>query len=403
MMRRAGSVVRQARGWPGVASSGGLLLLPLLLACPLTLPAQERVTTWSTTTTVERVLSAADSAYARAVQLVGVGLGAEGRALMDSMVAATRPGSATTADALFWRATIAATTGAAERDYRVVTVEYALSPRAPEAMLRLAQLELARGDRPAALRYLERIGREHARSATRPRAEYWAGRVHLEAADSTRACASFASARAAARGEDGALRSQLDEYAGLCGGRGAVTQRGAPPASVEPVVSAAAAPIAAPIAAPPITAASIEAAFGGVAMPVSAPPPRDSARGGPPAGKITPPPAPERDRSTATGTGTPPPIVVTQPVAIPPALTTGWAVQIAAYDTESAARALAARLTSRGMPTIVRGAVAPYRVRVGPYTTRAAAVAAAARLRTAGQAANAFVVADTAQAGVAAP
>src|ERR1043165_9311978 len=81
--------------------------------------AQESGTRQSTT---------ADSVYARARQLVVDGNGAAGRLLVDSMLAATPPGVAEYADALYWRAALSSSTASAERDYRLIIVEYPLSP-----------------------------------------------------------------------------------------------------------------------------------------------------------------------------------------------------------------------------------------------------------------------------------
>ena len=76
-----------------------------------------------------------DSIFARARQLVVNGNGAAGRLLVDSMIAATNPDTPIYADALYWRATLAATSADAERDYRRLVVEYPLSPRAGDALL----------------------------------------------------------------------------------------------------------------------------------------------------------------------------------------------------------------------------------------------------------------------------
>ena len=61
--------------------------------------------------------SGADSVFARARQLVVNGNGAAGRVLVDSMVAVTTPDTPAYAEALYWRATLAATSADAERDY----------------------------------------------------------------------------------------------------------------------------------------------------------------------------------------------------------------------------------------------------------------------------------------------
>ncbi|MDQ3673475.1 MAG: hypothetical protein M3365_03740, partial [Gemmatimonadota bacterium] len=95
-----------------------------------------------------------DTMFLRARRLVADGNGAAGRALADSLLAAATPGTPRYAEALFWRASVASTAAAAERDYRLLSIEYPLSPRAEEALLRLAQLEMARGDRSLALKHL---------------------------------------------------------------------------------------------------------------------------------------------------------------------------------------------------------------------------------------------------------
>ena len=64
-----------------------------------------------------------DAVYARAQTLVSEGQGAQGRALVDSMYRISAPGSRERAEALFWRATHAATAADAERDYRAIVVD----------------------------------------------------------------------------------------------------------------------------------------------------------------------------------------------------------------------------------------------------------------------------------------
>ena len=79
-------------------------------------------------------------------------------------------------DALFWRGALAETAADAERDYRRVIVEYPLSPYADDALLSLAELEQARGDRAAASQHLQRFVREHPASPARARAGLAAAR-----------------------------------------------------------------------------------------------------------------------------------------------------------------------------------------------------------------------------------
>ena len=115
-------------------------------------------------------LPATDSVFKRARRLVSEGDGATGRAIVDSMVRASAEGTPAYGDALFWRGALAETAADAERDYRRVIVEYPLSPYADDALLSLAELEQARGDRTAAYQHLQRFVREHPMgSAARPR------------------------------------------------------------------------------------------------------------------------------------------------------------------------------------------------------------------------------------------
>lgn len=95
--------------------------------------------------------------FLRAQRLVNDGNGAEGRALVDSLLNTTEPRSPDEAEVLFWRATLAESWDQAQRDYLRVMLEHERSRFASASMLRLAQGEAMRGDREAALRYVDRL------------------------------------------------------------------------------------------------------------------------------------------------------------------------------------------------------------------------------------------------------
>src|SRR5579885_2931882 len=114
--------------------------------------------------------SNADAVFARAKQLVVGGNGAAGRVLIDSVLAANAPDTPAYADALYWRAALAATPEDAEQDYRRLIVEYPLSPHTGDALYQLAQIEVARGDRDAAADHLQRFLLENPKAPQRPRA-----------------------------------------------------------------------------------------------------------------------------------------------------------------------------------------------------------------------------------------
>lgn len=124
--------------------------------------------------------AAALAAFRRAQRLVNDGNGAPGRAIVDSLVEVADPGSAAEAQALFWRATLAPTWALAQRDYLRVMLEHERSPLAAASMFRLAQGELAGGDRAAAQRYFERLTREAPDSPIRAEASLWHGRMLIE-------------------------------------------------------------------------------------------------------------------------------------------------------------------------------------------------------------------------------
>lgn len=161
-----------------------------------------------------------DSMFARARQLVADGNGAAGRALVDSVLGSSSEGSAMHGEALYWRAVLAESGASAQHDYLRLTVEYATSPRAADALLRLAQLELARGDRATALRHLERLTRDYPDSPLLSRAHLWRARTLLDGATSATgpACASIARARASLSAGDAELRNQIEFYGKRCTG-----------------------------------------------------------------------------------------------------------------------------------------------------------------------------------------
>ena len=123
---------------------------------------------------------AGDSIVVRVQRLAGDGNAAAGRALVDSVLGAATAGSPAYVNALFARASIAESADAARKDYLRIALDYSMSPRAEDALLRLAQLEIARGDRAAAKQYLERLALEHPNGVSRAQGAYWLGRVLLD-------------------------------------------------------------------------------------------------------------------------------------------------------------------------------------------------------------------------------
>ena len=359
-----------------------------------------------------------DSLYARARQLVLEGNGAAGRALVDSLVNATLPGSPGHVDALFWRASLAGTASDAERDYRRIIVEYPLSARAGEALFSLAQLEIARGDRENAAAHLQRFLLDHPESSERSRAAVSLGRMLIEQGRMARGCAVIGRARAGVPADAVELRNQMDYYAQRCDGVDTVEAvvANAAPANAAP----ATAPTSVP-ATPRIDTARPAApqARQAATVPPTAPKPQPAA----PTKDSTAPKtvaardtnrqpatasaptrdtvkkiasaAPTRDtaaKKTTTSSPTPTRDTATRkaPTSVPaPAAAQRFTVQVAAFDTKGEADQLVDRLKKRGLAARVSGTARPFRVRIGRYANETAAADVLKTLRAQGM--NGFV------------
>src|SRR5207237_1039004 len=158
----------------------------------------------------------ADPVFVRAQTLVSDGNGAAGRALIDSLIAVTPSIAPLYPQALFWRATLAASAADAESDYKHIVVDYPLAPQAADALLRLAQLELARGDRDGALAHLQRIPRDYPRSKLLARSSYWTARVLFEKNNLANACAANAISLAKTDSTEIDLRNQIQYQGQRC-------------------------------------------------------------------------------------------------------------------------------------------------------------------------------------------
>ncbi len=154
--------------------------------------------------------------FARARRMVNEGDAKAGRALVDSMVAAAAPSSPAYAEALYWRGVLAADGEGARTDLLRVAIEFSTSPRAADALLRLAQAEFTRGDRVTALRRLDQLMREHPDAPSRAEGRYWTARVLLEDAKPVEACAALRDAQQLAASGDVELINQIAYYARPC-------------------------------------------------------------------------------------------------------------------------------------------------------------------------------------------
>jgi cell division septation protein DedD len=314
------------------------------------------------TTAVAQTTRPTDPVFVRAQALVSDGNGVAGRALIDSVLAATQPSARLYPEALFWRATLASNAADAESDYKHLVVDYPLAPQAEDALLRLAQLELARGDRDGALAHLQRIPRDYPRSKSLSRASYWTARVLFEKNDIPNACAANANALFRAAADEIELRNQIQYQGQRC------------PSPAGSVVSAKPPLIDTTVPTPAVTAAAPSApavAGGSVAKEVK---PVDSLPAKPASPPSPPPPVAKTEVSSASAASVP-------RTAKRPSSGGTYSVQVAAYNHKADASKLASSLVKRGYAARVDGDTAPFRVRIGRYSTAAEAEKALAQIK----------------------
>lgn len=290
--------------------------------------------------------TAGDSTLARVLRMASDGNPAAGRALADSVLVSVKEGSPVYVDALFARASVAESADAARKDYLRIAVDYSNSPRAEDSLLRLAQMEIARGDRAAAKQYLDRLALEHSGGASRAQGAYWLGRVLIDDGALPQACESLADAKAHVSPSDIELANQITYYSRPC----AALKRAADSVradSIDKVMKAARADSVAhadSVAKAEAAAAKAEAAA------------KKKAKS-----------APKKDPAKA---------------ATPAVKGPAWSAQVAAYDTQAEAERLAKKLNDRGYEARVTDEK-PFRVRIGRYAHRAEAIDLVEKLKAA--------------------
>jgi cell division septation protein DedD len=322
--------------------------------------------------------SSSDSvAYRRAQTLVNDGNATAGRAIVDSLIARAAPGTNAYAEGLYWRAVISATASDAEMDYRRIVVDYPLSPRVEDTLLRLAQLELARADYDGALQHLNRLTLEHPTGVSRARAGYWTARVLFEKNDAQRACAVTADALTHTNPNDVELRNQITYLNQRCAG--VVMASSTPPVSPTAPTSDSTVNTSVNTSVPKTDTAAAKTAT--VAAKPSMQPPTSARDVNP---SMIVPNAPDVAPVSKTTTAAPKTTTTVAPKGTTPKTATAaplpsssgegeYTVQVAAYNVKSQAQAMVDKLKKRGYDARVSGTSAPFRVRIGHYPTQAQA------------------------------
>ena len=308
-----------------------------------------------------------DSLFRRARRFVSEGNGAAGRALVDTLLRREQEGTAAYGNALYWRGALAETAADAERDYRRVIVEYPLSAYSDDALLAIAELEQARGDRAGALAHLQRFVKEHPVSPARGTAAFAAARLAFEQRDTRIACAMITEARASVLSTDVELRNQIDYFGARCP---AVDVSVTPP------------PVAAPVANAPVAAvrdsARVVSPKPVAAVATKTPVPTKPAKPTPAKPVASTPTTPVRAAVDA------PPVTAPEKAPKAPTARGTYTIQLAAFNTRPEAERLVKKLGASGVTARVSGVSRPFRVRLDFYPTRQAALDEVAALKQRG-------------------
>jgi cell division septation protein DedD len=270
---------------------------------------------------------------------------------------ATPPNDTLYPQILYTQAMVAGSAGEMRRQLQRVTVEYASSEWADDALLRLVQMDFATRNYDGAARNLERLRGDFPASPLMAQASYWAARTYFDSNNPQAACRWLADGMAKAQ-SDVELQNQLGYLYQRCDLRSDSTATaqapgapGAPPGDSGARDTTGAAAAASPPGPPPASASP-------------SPPPTTASA---PAPTASPAPAP----SPAPGPA---------PSAARPARTV-YRVQIAAVGSRKSAEDAARKARPLGLTVVTVQQGSLYKVRVGEYPTREAAQTAAASLR----------------------
>ncbi|MGH7627566.1 MAG: SPOR domain-containing protein [Gemmatimonadaceae bacterium] len=159
-----------------------------------------------------------DTLFQHAQHLVADGHGDAGRAIVQIQLDSAPAGSPRYLEALYYRAALASTAADAEPDLRKIIIEYPLSPWTADALMRLSQLELARGDNTQAQEHLQRVVTEHPDNPSRGRADFWLGRLYFASGNVPAACARLADGLRGTPSTQVELRNQMDYLNQRCAG-----------------------------------------------------------------------------------------------------------------------------------------------------------------------------------------
>ena len=150
-----------------------------------------------------------------AVRLAQDGLGDSARAVVTRLRDATDPADSLYPQALYTLGLVSKTVDEMRRNYQRISVEYASSTWADDAVLRLAMLDFAAGNPAGTVRNIERIRSDYPSSPLLGIAAYWAVRVYFDLKKPAEACR-WVSTGLAQASDNIELQNQLNYYQNRC-------------------------------------------------------------------------------------------------------------------------------------------------------------------------------------------
>ena len=136
------------------------------------------------------------------------------------------PGKLRSADpeSLYWSGSTASSPEQGERDLQTLITSFPQSQRVNDALLRLAQIEMGKGDRQSALQNLGTLT-QRTQATGGPifaKAELFSARIQLDAGDTTAACHDVTSELSAAVTGDPILSDEYTQMNTLCTARASI-------------------------------------------------------------------------------------------------------------------------------------------------------------------------------------
>jgi type II secretory pathway predicted ATPase ExeA len=126
-------------------------------------------------------------------------------------------------ESLYWRATMSSSPADAERDLRTLVTTYPMSKRTDDALLRLAQLEMARGARTDAVQHLTQLAQHSASGLTHARAVVLTAVAQLDGGDTTAACRGFGAGVDSVSAANALLSRDVSTVSSICAGHAAAS------------------------------------------------------------------------------------------------------------------------------------------------------------------------------------